>query len=742
MEHYRRWLISITIIVLAAGWLGTIFAVRVAEDELRSKLLLRTATAAAMISYERVERLTATAADLDSPDYKYLYRQIMETRSLNPDCSYVYLLKMVDGKLVFAMDSDDENASDFSPPGEEYNEASAELRNIFINGTPFVEGPLGDQWGVWVSGLAAVRHPEDGRVLAVLGLDIDVREWQEQVALARFTAISVTAMVLVLMFTVFYALRVSTTAAHRVYLAEKQAKEAAEAVSEAKSQFLAYLSHEIRTPVNGILGLGELLQATLLDIRQREYVSAIAYSARSLLTVLNDVLDFAKIEAKKMTIEISNFEFRALIAGVNKILQAGAANKGIGLATVIDPAIPKVVGGDPARLQQVLLNIGGNAIKFTDAGQVEIKAECQEQDEHTIRIKVTVTDTGIGLSPDEIDKLFQPFSQAEGANARKYLGSGLGLSISANLIELMGGEFGVTSKKGAGSVFWFTLPFTVTLEKPDILSVNRQQTDSILPVWLTQPSVRKGEAAGDVLIVEDNPVNQQVVKAQIKRLGLTPDLAGNGQEAVDMAAKTNYKLIFMDCGLPILDGFAATRMIREREAGTGQHTPIIALTADFMIGEREKYLAAGMDDGLVKPVSGKELSQVIERWLPTESVDSIDLAVLGELNELACSGQVDVSEFIDAYLAEQPLITDKLKQAILNGDAIQVRAHAHSLKSMSATIGATRLAELFRQLEQEASKGNGAELKGIMMAIDGECRQVGIALKNAANLFKLKGTVR
>ncbi|HWR42725.1 ATP-binding protein [Sporomusa sp.] len=738
MRHYRRWLVAITVVVLAFSWLGARLAAKVTEDELRSKLLLRAVTAAAIVNREQVERLTATSADIGTADYECLRQQLIAARSLNPDCRFVYLLKMVNGELVFIMDSEPENSRDYSSPGTKYNDASEELRQIFLNSQPFIEGPLADEWGVWVSGIAAVRDPADGRVIAAFGMDIDAHKWQDAVVASQFVVYGIAATVLIVILALFFALRISELAAEKIYLAEKQAKEAAEAMSQAKSQFLAYMSHEVRTPVTGILGLVELLEATLLDSHQRDYVRAIAYSARSLLTVLNDVLDFSKIQAEKMTVETVDFEFRALFAGVDTILQATAVTKGISLTTAIDPAIPPIVGGDPVRLQQVLLNIAGNAVKFTDAGRVDIKAECFGRDEKTVNVKVTVTDTGIGLTQDEINKLFQPFAQTEGANARKYLGSGLGLSISSSLIKMMGGELGVDSAKGSGSSFWFTI--TLQAVPGDAATSDMRPFDTlndmnVLPAWLNERGGKVQDKTGDVLVVEDNPVNQQVFILQIRHLGLLCDLAVNGQEAVLMAARTSYKLIFMDCGLPGLDGFAATRAIRDLETAAGRHTPIIALTANALSGDKEKCLAAGMDDYLVKPVSGEELRQIITRWLIPETDDGIDRAMLRQLKELADSGQTDISIFIDAYLEELPVLMAKLKQAFEYYDARQISDAAHGLKSMSATIGAKQLAELFDSLEQQAKREDLEAARALLDKIEGDCRQVGSALKNAASIL-------
>lgn len=736
LRQYQRWLVVITITVLAAGWLAARLAVKVTEDEQRSKLLLRTVTAAAMINHEQVERLTATPADTGTAEYEYLKRQLTAVRSLNPDCRFVYLLKIVDGQVVFLMDSEPDTSADYSPPGSPYYAASGALRDIFLGSQPFVEGALGDKWGVWISGIAAVRNPADGQVMAALVMDIDARSRQSGVRATCLIVAGVTAALLGIIFSAFYILRNSAATAKKVYLKEKQAKEAAESLSQAKSQFLAYLSHEVRTPVTGILGLGEFLEATRLNGQQRDYVSAIVYSARSLLSLLNDVLDLSKIQAGKMAAENVHFEFRKVLTGVKTILQAAAANKGIGLTITIDPAIPPVVCGDPVRLRQVLLNIAGNAVKFTDAGGVDVKSECLQLNENAVTVKVTVCDTGIGLTQDEINKLFQPFVQTEGTSTRKYLGSGLGLSISASLIKMMGGDFGIDSAKGIGSSFWFTVTLQTAQEGSiihDLTTPNASPENNISPCWAVNQADRATGKAGDVLIVEDNSVNRQVVKVQLERLDLTADLAATGQEAVLLTVKNNYKLILMDCGLPLMDGFATTQAIREYEALNGRHTPIIALTASSLPTDREKCLAAGMDDYVTKPVAGKELRRIIERWLICDAEDGIDRTVLGQLKELADSCHADINLFINAYIEEVLILMTTLRQAVLQEDTGQASHAAHGLKSMSVTIGAQRIAGLSNQLEQLARQGRLEEVRALLGRVEDECRQVGSALKNAVS---------
>ena len=561
-------------------------------------------------------------------------------------------------------------------------------------------------------------------------LVVTQRQWGE------FAAAGVTAAVLIVVLALGYGLHNWLVAAQRAVGAERQAKEAAQAESEAKSRFLAYLSHEIRNPVSNMAGLIELLQATNLDNRQQKYVSALDYSACSMLTVLNNALDFAKLEAGKMSVENVSFTIDSLMAGVSKILQSTAVDKGLSFSTVIDPLLPPVVSGDLTHLQQVLLNIAGNAVKFTETGRVEVKAACSRQEGTRQEIKFTVTDTGIGLEPDEVTQLFRPFVQITGANTRQHAGSGLGLSIAASLVELMGGAIGVSSKKGKGSTFWFTVPVAA-------VPGGRASADSdqpapchfapVLPAWLETPGEQPA-VPGHVLLVEDNPVNQQVILAQLKYLGLTADVAANGQKAVDLAARNDYQLIFMDCGLPVLDGLSAVRLIREQEAATGRRTPIIALTANALPQEGEGCLAAGMDDWLVKPVAGEDLRQIVGKWLTAGGGNGIALSVLQELKALAENAREDITVFIDIYLEELPIMLAGLRQAIQAGDDAQIRAAAHGLKSVSATIGASRLAELFSRLEK-LNATDGCKQTQLMLLIEAECRQVGTDLKNAAGLL-------
>ena len=657
----------------------------------------------------------------------------------------------------------------------------------------------------------------------------------------------------------------------------------AEEASRAKSQFVANMSHEIRTPMNGVIGMIDLLQNTELTPKQRRFVEAAHRSAESLLGLINDILDFSKIDAGKLTLETIPFDLHQTLDDVGELLAESAQRKGLELACLVENNAVTDLLGDPGRLRQILINLMGNAIKFTERGEVVVRASGIEQTPEAVLLRFEVKDTGIGINPEAQARIFSAFMQADGSTTRHYGGTGLGLAIVRQLVEMMGGSVGVESEPGKGSTFWFTVRFgrqppgsrSKSLPRHDLRGLRvlivddnatnrdilRHQTqswgmheesvedgfralekmraaaargtafdlvilDMMMPgmdgldlaraikaepaiaaphlVMLTSVGLHgdatearasgidgylskpvrqselynciatvMGKAASDgmlitrhnvstpprhsnarLLLAEDNPVNQEVATGMLEMLGYRADVAADGQEVIEALARGSYDLILMDCQMPRLDGYEATRVIRRQEqAGQKKRIPIVALTANVMAEDRERCLKSGMDDYLPKPLSREELEHVLARWLgpshasetpasvenppptappsetPAMQEDLLDHKTLNAIRALQRDGAPSIlNKVVGLYLGSAPELIRQMNAAAERNDAPALQKAAHSLKSSSANVGALHLSALCKELETmgRANSTDGAAQKA--KAVETEFKRVEQAL--------------
>ena len=894
-SQFRRLCLCGTLIVLVFG--SAFLSVRSGELE-QVRLSQRIEGFAPTYAYE-LQQLGHERISLDTPaddpDYLALLEREQQWEKLNPAIHDIYTLRLgadgvtrliVDGETDYnrdgVIDGELEGTTDI---GEVYDDVTPEMATALKGVALFEAEPATDRWGTWVSAYAPIYNSL-GELDAIVGVDFSAADWTSSILWARGAVLSCASVLLVTLLgssSLVSILREDLI--HREIMGREleskshtleilnhdlaQARDAADHANQAKSEFLANMSHEIRTPMNGIIGLTELMLQTEMTVDQRRNLELVVSSGEALMTVLNDILDFSKIEANMLSIDATEYEPREAVGNSMKLLGFRAEQRGLELTCRVLPTVPRVLVGDVGRIRQVLVNLVGNAIKFTHAGEVAVTVADVGRHEDQVEVLFSVRDTGIGIAPNRLKQVFEPFVQADGSTTRHYGGTGLGLTICSRLVELMGGRIWVDSVEGVGSTFNFQIPCQLApigqradssidlsaVPKLRVLvvddnSTNRLILSEMLTAWrmdatavshgnevvgvlkrahasgatinlvlldvhmpqidgfavarmiselefaseikvvllsssdavhhaaalkqiliaayltkpvkqsemletilgLYEPSSHAGACRAEdavtaewseptpqpptrrVLVAEDNFVNQQLMLRVLSKNGYEVILAADGREAVHKLKTEQVDAVLMDCQMPVMDGYEATREIRaaRRLSRAGQPLPIIALTANVMSGDREKCLAVGMNDFVTKPILFKHLYETLDKCIvacPLPVFDPIDVASLpnpaplllreppqqaapmapvldtSELMERIGNDNQLVEILTEAFREDGPRHIAAYTSAIQSGDLSAVKKVAHTIKGCAGNLSGVRLRDLAKELEQAAIDG-------------------------------------